>query len=193
MTTATATTPKMTAEEFFEWSNLPENESRKFELHTGVPVEMPPPGEMHGLLAMWIGHLLMNYVLKRGKGMVLGSDAGLVINNEIVLAPDVMLIDETIAFKDANPKHCQRVPSLCVEILSPSNRMTQMIRKVNSYHRLGVKIVWLIDPEERSVHVYQADELSKLLDDTETLTGNGILPDFSCPVADLFRLPGTAS
>ena len=186
-----ASTVKMTATEFFEWSNLPENQSRKFERHLGEVLEVPPPGETHGLLTMWIGHLLMSYVLRRGRGMVMGSDAGLVINEEVVLAPDVMLVDETIAFKDANPRHCRRVPLLCVEILSPSNRMTEMMRKVNQYHRLGVKLVWLIDPDERSIHVFRSDELPKLLDDTDTLSGNGVLVDFSCPVADLFRLPGT--
>lgn len=186
-----ASTVKMTATEFFEWSNLPENQRRKFELHLGEVLEVPPPGETHGLLTMWIGHLLMSHVLRRGRGMVMGSDAGLVINEEVVLAPDVMLVDETIAFKDANPGHCRRVPLLCVEILSPSKRMTEMMRKVNQYHRLGVKLVWLIDPDERSIHVFRSDELPKLLDDTDTLSGNGVLVDFSCPVADLFLLPGT--
>lgn len=189
-TTATA---KMTADEFFDWSHLPENEARDCELDRGEVIDVPSPGEGHGFFTILIGHLLMNYVLRRGRGTVVGNDAGLVISDNTVLGPDLMLFDETIAPKDLSPRHSRRVPLLCVEVLSPSNRMTQMMRKVTRYFERGVRLVWLVDPDERSVHVFRTDELPKLLDDTETLTGNGVLPDFSCLVADLFRLPGAAN
>jgi hypothetical protein len=34
------------------------------------------------------------------------------------------------------------------------------------------------------------NEFHRVLDETEELTGNGVLPDFVCRVTDLFTLPG---
>ena len=39
----------MTAEEFWEWANRPENEDRLWELERGEVIEMPPPGTVHGV------------------------------------------------------------------------------------------------------------------------------------------------
>ena len=124
--------------------------------------------------------------------MVIGNDTGLVISEDTVRGPDLMLIDEKLALSQLNKRHSRRIPLLCVEILSPSNRAAEIAMKVNQYLGLGVKLVWLIDQDSLSVRVFRSNELPKELDETDTLTGNGVLPDFSIPVADLFRLPGMA-
>jgi Uma2 family endonuclease len=48
----------------------------------------------------------------------------------------------------------------------------------------------VVDPEVRSVTVYRPGQIMVVLDDTEELTGEDVLPDFRCRVADFFRLPG---
>lgn len=50
--------------------------------------------------------------------------------------------------------------------------------------------MWLIDAEERTATVYRPSEFHKVLDETEELTGNGVLLEFSCRVAEWFALPG---
>ena len=78
------------------------------------------------------------------------------------------------------------IPSLVVEVLSPSDSQTKTLRRVRQYHSRGVPLVWVVDPEELTVHVYRPNEFPKVLDETDTLSGNGVLPDFSCKVSDLF-------
>jgi Uma2 family endonuclease len=68
--------------------------------------------------------------------------------------------------------------------------MRKTMTRVEQYLRRGVQLVWVIEPDERIVYVYRPNEFHKILDETEELTGNGVLPDFSCRVADLFALPG---
>lgn len=191
MTTGTMTTPKMTANEFYAWSQLPENELRRCELINGKVIDVPSPGVLHGIVAALIARILLNYAFESQSGVVTSNDSGLAISENMVLGPDLMFFLGKRSVAEFPQGYSREVPLLCVEILSPSNRMTQMIRKVNYYHRFGVKLVWIVDPEERSVHVFRNDELPKLLDESDTLSGNGILPEFSCAVADLFRLPGT--
>jgi Uma2 family endonuclease len=64
----------MTADEFWEWGNRPENANKRVELVRGEIVEMPSPGEVHGTVCWWIGALLALYVMKRGKGRATTND-----------------------------------------------------------------------------------------------------------------------
>ena len=41
-------------------------------------------------------------------------------------------------------------PALCIEILSPEDRMVRMLPKIHEYLSIGVEYVWLIDPQERA-------------------------------------------
>jgi Uma2 family endonuclease len=51
-------------------------------------------------------------------------------------------------------------------------------------------LIWLIDPEERCVTECRLGQLLQVVDEHEELTGDGIMPDLRCKVADFFYLPG---
>lgn len=51
----------------------------------------------------------------------------------------------------------------------------------------GVKLVWLVDPELRTVTVYAGSPRGTELDESETITGGDVLPEFSCKVAEFFE------
>lgn len=55
------TTQRMTADEFFDWVQLPENEGKHWELVRGEVVEMSLPGERHGFVVLRIGMKLLMY------------------------------------------------------------------------------------------------------------------------------------
>jgi Uma2 family endonuclease len=78
-----------------------------------------------------------------------------------------------------------------VEVISPSDRIGKTALRIGQYLARGVALVWLVDPEDRTVTVYRPNELPRVLDEQDDLNGNGVLPDFSLKVAELFRLPGS--
>jgi Uma2 family endonuclease len=188
---ATRTTPTMTAEEFFDWANRPENEGRRWELEDGKVVEMPSPAEIHGFVCWLTSMILGNYLLRRGAGYICSNDTGLVVRRkpDTVRGPDLMLFLESRPPEQMSRKFCDRVPALIVEVLSPSDTMKRTTVRVGQYLKRGVRLVWVLDPEEQSVYVHRPDEFSKVLELNDELTGNGALPDFSCRVRDLFTLP----
>ena len=49
-----------------------------------------------------------------------------------------------------------------------------------------VPLVWVIDPERRSVRVITVDAPVRWLREGETLDGGSTIPGFACPVSDLF-------
>lgn len=191
MPTATAKSG-MTAEEFYDWANRPENADRNYELDRGEVVEVPSPQRPHGVYCWLAAMALGNYLLRRGTGYMCTNDTGIIVARK----PDTVRGADVILFLDANPGdpvkpgYVDDVPTLVVEVLSPTDRPGKTSRRVEQYIRRGIPLVWLIDPDDRLVTVYRPDELSRTLDETDELTGNGVLPGFSCRVRDLYEVPG---
>ena len=152
---------------------------------------MPSPGEQHGFVCWLVIRLLTEYVLRRQSSYLLTNDCGLIVrrNPDTVRGPDAMVFLDPIP-ESLSRSFCERVPPLIIEVRSPSDRWGDMVRRVEQYIRRGTALVWVVDPEDRIVTVFRPDELQRKLDESDELTGNGVLPDFRCRVADLFALPG---
>lgn len=181
----------MTAEEFYDWANRPENDGRRLELDDGEVVEMPSPGEMHALVCWFVTKLLTEYVVRRGAGHLLTNDCGLIVRRkpDTVRGPDVMLHLDNLRLEQARPGHSDRIPALIAEVISPSDKEKETNRRVRQYLARGVPLVWIVYPQTRLVNVCRPGEFHKTLDESDELTGNGVLPDFACPVRHLFEPP----
>jgi Uma2 family endonuclease len=192
---ATVETKRMTADEFFVWLQQVEKGERIFELERGEIVEMPSPGELHGMLCALLAHLLWRFVFQRGRGYVCSNDTGLLVESDpdTVRGPDLMLFDEQRKLEELSRKFAVGIPKLVVEVMSPSDQQTKTNRRISQYLARGVPLVWLVDPEVRSVTVYRQGASHTVLDETEELTGDGALPDLRLKVAELFTVPGQAN
>jgi Uma2 family endonuclease len=189
---ATVATKAMSADEFYQWAIRDGNRDKLYELDEGRIVEVPPAGEYHGVLCAYIVYLLWQYVFKRGKGYVCSNDTGLLIKRRpgTVRGPDIMLFDESRLLKKLSRKFAERIPKLVVEVLSPSDQMTKMARRVSQFLKRGVPLVWVVDPEEHAVTVYRPGKAHKVVRETEEITGEDVLPGLRYRVADLFQFPG---
>jgi Uma2 family endonuclease len=79
------------------------------------------------------------------------------------------------------------IPDLVIEVVSPNDKYTEIIDKVNRYLQDGVKRVWVVNPEQRQVVVYRAEShLLVVLTEWDTLTDEALLPGFAAPLARLF-------
>ena len=191
MSTGT-TTKLMTAEEFCDWVHQPENDNKWFELVRGEVIELPPPYKPHGVVCGNVSWVLGSYIRQRRKGYVASNDAGVILERDpdTVRGPDVALYEDAEKFEDLHPKYGEVPPRLAVEILSPNDRANKVLRKITDYLTNGVELVWLLDPEDRTVTVYRPDKRPYIVKVGEELTGDEVFPDFRCTVADLFFIPG---
>jgi Uma2 family endonuclease len=192
MSTAAAATTPMTADEFFEWVHRPDNTNRWFELVRGEVIELPAPTKRHGVVSANVVRILGNYAFQRRKGYVTSNDSGVILERDpdTVRGPDVALYEDAQTFAELHPKYGEIPPRLAVEVLSPSDRASQVMRKITDYLRTGVGLVWVIDPEAQTVTVYRPDKAPAVLEGGQELTGAEVLTDFRCRVADLFVMPG---
>jgi Uma2 family endonuclease len=152
---------------------------------------MPPPSERHGVICSLIAHLLWTFVIRRGKGYVCSNDTGLIVktNPDTVRGPDLMLFEESRSLAELSLKFAKGIPTLVVEVLSPTDQISKVLLRISQYLQRGVPLIWLVDPEVQTVTIYQAGKEHRVLDETDELTGNSVLPDFQYRVSDLFALP----
>jgi Uma2 family endonuclease len=85
--------------------------------------------------------------------------------------------------------HCPIAPDLSVEVVSPNDVKYEVDRKVNEFINAGTQLVWVINPDVRTVEVHRADGSGVILNENNTLSGENVLPGFSCKVSDLFVTP----
>ena len=185
MTTAVAT-PLLTVEEF---ARRPEPlDGSREELVRGKVVTMPPPGFEHGELQLNVGSLLRQFVRVHQLGRVV-TESGVVTKRgpDSVRGPDVAFwCRERLPLDARVVGYPDIAADLCVEVLSPDDRPKRVQKKLREYFACGVRMVWVVDPEARTLTVYRGPDEGRLLWEDAKLTGEDVLPGFECRVAELF-------
>ena len=153
---------------------------------------MPLSGKYHGFVCGNIAGILRNFAIQRRKGYVCTNDAGLLVEQDpdTVRGPDVTFYEDAQTAADMDRQYAARPPLLAVEVQSPRDRINRTIRRITQMLRAGVAVVWLVDLEGRDVSVYRPGQDPILVVEGQELTGDPVLPDFRCHVADFFALPG---
>jgi len=120
------------------------------------------------------------------------SAPGVIFAEDDNVAPDVVwLSNERLRRAMGDDGKLHQAPELMIEVLSPgtSNQQRDRDIKLKLYSRRGVEEYWLLDYEERIVHLYRRDgealRLAATLTADDTLQ-SPLLPDFSQRVGDLF-------
>lgn len=78
------------------------------------------------------------------------------------------------------------VSDLAVEVISPSDFAQQLLEKVLEYFQAGVRLVWVVYPEQRQVYVYESPTRIRVLTMDDTLDGGTVLPGFQLSLNALF-------
>ena len=123
-----------TADQLFEAPDL-----GRCELLRGELVMMSPAGSKHGVIALRIGGLLMDFVEPRGLGVVFGAETGFCIasNPDTVRAPDVAFVRRERIGGGLPEGFFPGAPDLAVEVLSPNDRASEVLAKVRDWLAAG--------------------------------------------------------
>lgn len=181
----TITQKLITAEEFARIPDPPDG-SRQ-ELVQGAIITMPPPGARHGACCSRINRRLANFVEDNNLGTVFANDTGFVTERDpdSVRGPDISFWSRE-KLPEVPDGYIEVAADLLIEVVSPSDRYARIQQKVNEYLEKGVRLIWVVDPEDRSVAVFRDGQKPKVLSENEILTGADVLPGLTCRIADLF-------
>ncbi len=135
---------------------MPDDDGNRYELIEGEIVVSPSPRSRHQVVVARLFRLLDD-ACPPGV-MVLFAPLDVQLEEHSVVEPDLIVFDETAL----GERGLDTPPLLAVEILSPSTRSRDLVRKKRLYERTGVASYWVVDPGDEdndpSVIVWEARE-----------------------------------
>jgi Uma2 family endonuclease len=78
------------------------------------------------------------------------------------------------------------VPDFVIELRSKSDALKDVREKMEEYRRLGVRLGWLINPQQRQVEIYRPEKDMEILEEPSTLNGEDVLPGFVLDLSSIF-------
>ena len=183
---------KMDADEFYDFVLRPENRARSFELVRGEVITVSPPTRRRGRVCAKIAFHLESHVRKKRKGYVVCNDSGVILeyDPDTVRGPDVAYYEDASRIEDLPEKWGDVPPRLAVEVLSPNDTARYITEKISDYLDNGIELVWVVEPESKTVTIYSKNGV-KSLSESDTITGGDVLPGLRCKIAEFFVLPET--
>ncbi|MER3559288.1 MAG: hypothetical protein C4336_07470 [Armatimonadota bacterium] len=163
------------------------DDGRKYELVAGEAKEVPA-GHEHDVIGIRLGAKILQSESSR-RGYVAASQAGFRMVSGNIRSPDWAFTLKARLPEGKPAKGFEAVaPDLAVEIVSPHEDATDLLRKIGEYFASGTQQVWLLFPETRTVNVYYSPFVVRTLSAEDELDGGDLLPDFWCKVSELFEL-----
>ena len=183
--------------EFFESNGVDKNgETQKtskiidLEKQTEIVAGKVEIKEMPGLRSSGIAARIMVelgiYLKTNNIGRLYGADATFTTIQENERMADVALVFNE-KLKDGEPiSKADFAPDLAVEVISPTDMNSKVVKKVREYFAAGVRRVWLVEPELETVTVYLSLNRTQIFYKSEELTDEELLPNFRLPLSEIF-------
>ena len=145
------------------------------EYEDSVMTRKPWPTRKHGLIQGWLVELLR----QQSPHLEPGSEITVQIRTGKFMVPDV-IAQRRDAIQDPYPTE---PVALCVEILSPSDRLSDALAKCEAYLAWGVPHTWIVDPDQRCAWTCSAGDRLREVPANGSLQAQGV----ALPLATVFQ------
>ena len=150
---------------------------------------IPPTGFDTGRRNVEMTRQLANWAIDDGRGVAGESSTGFRLPNGAVRAPDVSWIraDRLAAvLPDAAEGFLPLCPDFVLELRSPTDRLATVQAKMVEYMENGAQLGWLIDPSDRTVHIYRPGKPVERLRAPASVSGEDVLPGFELLLGEVW-------
>jgi Uma2 family endonuclease len=186
--TTVATQTRYTPEDLLK---MPDGD--RYELVDGQLVERPM-STWSSYVGGEISRRLGEYSRANKAGWVLPADTGYQCFPDApnkVRRPDISFIrSDRMTVEQAKEEGYNSVaPDLAVEVLSPNEVAYDVDKKIQEYLKAGVRLVWVVNPQSRTIEVHRIGGQGTILRESDELEGEDVLPGFHTQVKELFSPP----
>jgi Uma2 family endonuclease len=170
-----------------DYQQLPEG--APYELVRGQLVMSPAPTPRHQIIQANLFFELSRVVREGNRGRVVGPPLDVRLDDATVLQPDLVYL--AAAHTDRIGEHAiEGPPDLVAEILSPATAHRDLTEKKRLYETHEVREYWVIDPDQRTVEVFENTEEgfrqhARVVE--EGMVTSGVLDAFEIDLSDLFQ------
>jgi Uma2 family endonuclease len=182
------------------------NPDRSFELTRDGELEiMPPTGGESGKKESKLITRLTNWNEQTELGETFSSSTAFILPNGAERSPDAAWVElsrwEALTLEQRK-KFPPLAPDFVMELRSETDSLTKLQQrridwevssqlcatrqKMEEYRDNGVRLGWLLDPQQRQVEIYRLGRDVEILADPETLSGEDVLPGFSLDLRSIF-------
>ncbi len=165
--------------------------NRRHELVRGKLKTMTPAGFDHCMIGNELSFVLNQYVRPRKLGKIVGADAGFRIAKEpdTVRVPDVaFVVQSRIDAVGRTKRFWDGPPDLAAEVMSPNDTVSEVSAKAQEWIDAGARLVWVINPDQRTATVFRPDIAPLMVTEDQTLEGFDVVPGFSYSIKKLLDL-----
>ncbi|MDJ0591535.1 MAG: Uma2 family endonuclease [Pleurocapsa sp. MO_226.B13] len=156
----------------------------------GRLIVMPPTGSESGKRNGDLFGQIWYWNCQTKLGVVFDSSTGFKLSNGAIRSPDLSWV-EKVKWESLNKQQQRKFapidPDFVIELMSPTDDLTELQAKMAEYISCGVKLGWLINPDEKQVEIYRNGQDKEFLDNPQSLSGENILPNLTVDLAEIFE------
>jgi Uma2 family endonuclease len=129
------------------------DDGQRYEIIGGELIVTPAPMARHQRVLLRLIRLLDDFLQSHDSGELFVAPFDIVLGPNDVVEPDLLIIASDSGRVAGDQNTFKGAPTLVVEILSPSSRRTDLVRKMALYARSEVAEYWIADPEQRTLFI----------------------------------------
>ena len=156
----------------------------------GEVIVMPPTGGETGNRNHEINRQLGNWRKADGGGAAFDSSTGFKLPNGANRSPDASWITKTKLAQltlEQKKVFLPLCPDFAIELRSPSDELDTIKAKMDEYIANGLRLGWLIDPEEKAVYVYRPNVPVQKVENANEISADPELPGFTLDLTEVWE------
>jgi Uma2 family endonuclease len=181
-------TLKLTDEQFYQLCIA--NPEQPLELTAaGVLVVMPPVGGESGSYESELGADVINWNRRTQLGKVFSSSTVFKLPDGSQRSPDVAWVERSrweALTQEERKKFPPLAPDFVIELKSETDRLPKLQSKMQEYRDNGVRLGWLINPQDRTVEIYRLGQEVEVVSSPFSLGGEDVLPGFTLEINSIW-------
>lgn len=122
----------------------------------------------HGFLQLILGAIF--HANRRAWNITAGTEIRVQVSERNYRIPDVTVLRRS----DPVEPIVRTAPLICIEVLSPEDRLQRMTERIEDYGRMGVEHIWLVDPVSRHAWIATANGSLQRIETEFTVPGTPI-------------------
>lgn len=167
-----------------------ENPDLRFETDAkGKLIIMSPTGSESGKRNSSLVGQVWYWNCQSKLGVVFDSSTGFKLSNGATRSPDVswIAIERWDSLSDKQKRGFAPIdPDFVIELMSPTDDLATTQNKMSEYINCGVKLGWLINPDEKQVEIFRLGKDKQVVINPSSLSSEDILPGLTIDFSDIF-------